>query len=112
MVRFNVWVENRELTMKEYILCAAIWYKDFPLANYQPKNVDRGVVLCGHRHAGIIAQHVTLMGKRAAEMGEYEQGFITSENRFIDRKEGMKIASDGGQVLSYNSGQLYSEDLY
>lgn len=41
--------------MKEYILCAAVWYKELPLVKpeillirgFFPYNVDRGIVLCG-----------------------------------------------------------------
>jgi hypothetical protein len=48
--------------------------------------------------------------------GEDIQGFITSKDRFVDRKEAYKIAVQSGQVHS-NSLQpelkeLYSEDLY
>jgi len=101
--------------MKEYILCAAIWYKDCPLGLYGPKNIDRGIVLCGHRHPGIIHQHVTLLGKSAFQMGDNEQGFLTSTNRFVDRTEAYQIAVSKGQVVKDSSSgkkELFSEDLY
>lgn len=97
---------------KEYILCAAIWYKDHPTPKYGPTNIDRGVVLCGHRHGPIIHQHVALMGKRQAEMGEYVQGFLTSENRFVDRFVGATIHMANGGELSSSQERLFSEDLY
>lgn len=100
---------------KERILCAAIWYADFPKSVFSPNNVGTGVVLCGYRHADIIHQHVCLMGKRAAEMGSYKQGFLTNQNRFVDREEAQVIALAADQVkdLTQLRGKdLYSEDLY
>jgi len=101
--------------MKEYILCAAIWYKDCPLGLYGPKNIDRGIVLCGHRHPGIIHQHVTLLGKSAFQMGDNEQGFLTSTNRFVSREEAFDIAESANQLNDRTRGTsrtLFSEDLY
>ena len=107
--------------MKEKILCAAIWYMDFPSAKIQPINIQNGVVLCGHRHAHIIHQLVALTGKRAVEteVGKYTQGFLTNTNRFVDRKEGWKIALEAGQIINLEKfisdkedQPLFSEDLY
>lgn len=103
------------MKVEEYILCAAVWYKDFPLGEHQPKNIDKGIVLCGHRHGCIIQQHVVLMGKRQAEMGSYTQGFLTNKNRFVDRLEALKLALAANQVKDVNNirkSGLYSEDLY
>lgn len=97
--------------MKEYIMCAATWYKDYPVAAHGPGNITKGIVLCGRNHASIIQQHVILSGKSAFEMGDYEQGFLTSYNRFVDREEGMLIAKAIGQTDS-KSKRLFSEDLY
>lgn len=46
-----------------------------------------------------------------------EQGFITSENRFVDRKEGCKLQRAAGiksvdKNHPYLHDELYSEDLY
>lgn len=45
-----------------------------------------------------------------------EQGFLTHNNTFLNRKEAYNYASDIGQLpstlLKYGSGELYSEDLY
>ncbi len=101
--------------MKEMILCSAIWYKEQPNAKIQPVNINRGVVLCGHRHGHIIHQFVSLTGKRSVtpECGEYEQGFLTNTNRFVGRIEAMKIAISANQIQgSITSSSLYSEDLY
>lgn len=102
----------------ERIYCAAIWYKDLPTAKYMPKNIDRGIVVEGHRHADIIRTMVNLIGKRTCTngedcAGESEQGFVTNTNRFVDRVEGMKIAREANQLIAETTfPELYSEDLY
>lgn len=107
--------------MKERILCAAIWYKEMPLVNNgeqllktaRPVNCNTGIVFCGHRHHNCLHQMVALTGKYQHEAGEEVQGFLTSTNRFVDRKEGMDIALKANQVVNYyHSDTLYSEDLY
>lgn len=45
-------------------------------------------------------------------MGEYTQGFITSKNRFLDRKEAEKLWIELGNTLQYSTEELFSEDLY
>lgn len=95
----------------ERIICAAIWYKDFEMPIHSPNNIDRGVVLCGFRHGHIISQILSLTGKRTCEVGESVQGFITSKNRFIDRKEAHQLFIDNGGTPEFNN-ELYSEDLY
>ena len=71
----------------EYILCAAIWYKDLPTQRLLPKNVDKGLVVCGHRHGQCIDTMRSLGTLRSVtfgpdSVGEHEQGFLTSDNRF------------------------------
>ena len=108
---------------KEYILCAAIWYKDLPLIRpevleprgFRPYNVDRGVVISGWRHGNCIYQMVSITGKKSFEVGESIQGFLTNKNRFVDRVEGYEIASFAGQLNDRPRGdskRLFSEDLY
>ena len=109
---------------EEYILCAAIWYKELQLKKPEvlrirglsPYNVDRGIVLCGWRHGNIIAQLKAISGLRTVKLGadsvgETEQGFLTSLNRFVDRKEGAEIAFKSGQTEELKK-TLFSEDLY
>lgn len=103
---------------KETILCAAIWYKGAPSAHFQPRNIHKGVVVSGYRHGHCLAIFVSLTGKRGVEVeaGEMVQGFLTSKNRFVDRKEaqiihkatvGKSFDPDG-----YRGEELFSEDLY
>lgn len=102
----------------ERIYCAAIWYKDLPTAKYLPTNIDKGIVVEGHRHADIIRTVVNLLGKRTVENGENSvgetiQGFVTNKNRFVDRSEAMDIARNANQIISDTTfRELYSEDLY
>lgn len=102
----------------ERITCAAIWYKDLPSVKYMPVNINKGVVVEGHRHADIIKTVINLLGKRTCQFGENaagesEQGFITNKNRFVDRIEAMTIARAANQIISDTSfPKLYSEDLY
>jgi len=113
---------------KEYIACAANWYKDLPIermlfdhtellpaSHIYPKNVDRGVVFCGHRHLQCMYMMICIYKLKQHEAGEEEQGFLTSKNRFVDREEGLEIAIAAGQVekgKTYSNTSLFSEDLY
>lgn len=99
--------------MSEHVICAAIWYKEQKRAHSLPVNVDKGVVICGHRHPHCIATFIALTGKRSVltECGEYEQGFLTNLNRFVSRAEAAIIAFEARQIAK-TVKQLYSEDLY
>lgn len=107
--------------MKEYILCAAIWYKELPLikndvpeTHLRPVNCKTGIVFCGHRHLQCLYQMIVMAGKKQSEAGEEIQGFLTNKNRFVDRTEGKTIAMKALQLKAGVSikGQLFSEDLY
>jgi hypothetical protein len=104
----------------EYILCAAIWYKDIPLkkeiSGVLPKNIDMGLVVLGHRHGQCMWTMTSLTGLRTCEIGEdcsgeHEQGFLTNKNRFVDRVEAAQIAFAAGQTEDLRT-RLFSEDLY
>ena len=86
---------------KEYILCATNHYDDGEKQIHGPKNIESGFVICGRRHHNCISIFV----------GEYEQGFLTNTNRFVDREEAAKIAFDYGQIKE-ETKRLFSEDLY
>lgn len=96
--------------MKEYILCAAIWYQDEELYVHQPINIESGFVVCGRRHNNII----NTLGQKfffRTSVHKNVQGFITNLNRFVDRKEAAIIAYESGQIRSEKK-ELFSEDLY
>ena len=96
------------MNKKEFILCAAIKYQD--------------TVICGRRHGDcytILKKLLTpyihpddiILPER-----EY-QGFITSTNRYVDRKEAFKIAKENNQIWhnlfdDVDENILTSEDLY
>lgn len=117
--------ENKKFLMnteKEYILCAAIWYKDLTPLNikkisselYLPININKGIVFCGHRHTHCLYQMVANYCLYQSQAGEEVQGFLTNKNRFVDRMEAKQIAIIANQLKKGISvkGQLYSEDLY
>ncbi len=99
----------------EYILCAAIWFDDGKEYPHQPRNIDTGLVFCGWMHGNIFPQIGGTVGERK-KLGihEKEQGFLTSNNRFVGRKEAAKIAIKCGQIkkTNYFRDQLDSCDLY
>ena len=106
--------------MKEYILCAAIWYKEIPLKKtiygVLPKNCDKGLVITRYRHGHCMWVMGCLTGLRSVAnaedgVGEYVQGFLTNKNRFVDRKEAANIAFNSYQI-DKDKKELYSEDLY
>lgn len=105
---------------KEYIACSAVWFKDLefkkeiPNEQVNPTNIESGIVFCGHRHLQCIRTMNAITGLRQAEAGAWEDGFITSKNRFVNREEGAKIALEVKQIkkLNYSNNRLYSEDLY
>lgn len=80
---------------KELIICSAIRTSD-------------GYIYRGQRHSDCL--------KGLAGMPTYgdeghidcEQGFMTSQNRFVGRKEAWRIFSGGDD----DNIELYSEDLY
>jgi nucleoid-associated protein YejK len=65
---------------------------------------------------------IAITGNRSVEpeCGKYVQGFLTNMNRFVDRKEGARIAFEAKQVnnrvswenVDWETRDLYSEDLY
>ena len=96
-----------------YILCAAIWFMDGNKYSHQPRNIDEGIVVCGRRHHNIYLTVADILKKDYKEhtFDDGVQGFLTSDDRFVDRKEGGQIAFDAGQTAKLTEC-LFSEDLY
>jgi len=96
--------------MPERILCAAIWVDDGERHTHQP--VPTGIVLCGHRHHNVLNQlsRVSTMGMRRVH------GFLTSQGRFVDRRDAKTLAVAAGQVADARGllphDELDSGDLY
>ncbi len=99
--------------IKEHILCAAVHINDNNHYEGQPTNVKMGFVLCGFRHHNCIdVLHVFKNEKEYDNVNfTFTPGFLTSKERFVDRKEGAKIAYEAKQIFKKIS-ILFSEDLY
>lgn len=93
---------------KERIICSAIWFKDGKKYENQPQNIQTGYVLCGFRHSDCMS-NVFVFG--AKNIPDNIQGFMTSKNKFVDRKEALKIAIKQG-IIDEKARLLLSEDLY
>ena len=108
---------------EERILCAAVNFLKDKFYAYQPEGISTGYVIPGFRHDDIHS-----LADQIVSQYDYTdkniEGFLTSFNRFVDRKEAFKIALDTGilQVETWNgartikshrmNGELSSEDLY
>lgn len=104
--------------MNERILCAAIHFKDGQSYEHQPTNIESGLVITGYRHCNCYATLAALTGDhiKKVNIGREGQGFLTNLNRYVDRKEGYRIAKEAGQLLHNmhdpNEPILVSEDMY
>ena len=100
--------------MSPKIICAAIWYTDFDNQTGLPNNVSKGIVLAGRRHHNCIHTYYKLTGQTTKADDVHIQGFLTTDNRFVDRREGYLIAEAANQILKPSDfpGVLYSEDIY
>ena len=108
---------------KEFILCSAIHFKNG--AETTVCGVEDGVIICGRRHSDCYATLKGIVDYYSDDaylhlhLNRDEQGFLTSENRFVSRKEAWDIAKENGQIkfgleASENGelSELISENLY
>ena len=93
--------------MREYILSAALML---------PNSVWKGqdLIISVPRPA---RHHHLLRGMYEPSRGRsngWDQGFLTSRGRYVDREKGLKIAIKAGQIIEKqgNSAQLFSEDMW
>ena len=89
----------------EYILCAAMKYN--------------GMTITGYRHRDCINTLEKLLNLPSSDSlpGRESQGFLTSKNRFVYRKEAYKIAKANNQLIlppkkNDENEELASEDIY
>ncbi len=101
-------VVNKKVT---YITCSAIWFKNDIKYDHQPFNIKTGFVICGHRHHNCFMTAYILNKDKKLNNVKEIQGFMTSDNNFVDRKEAAQIAFQAGQIDEMKS-KLFSEDLY
>jgi hypothetical protein len=88
--------------MKEICICAAVRATD-------------GTIIKGHQHRD-CRDSIVRRGKKPGKNWN-DEGFITSNNRFIDREEAFKLMQSVGwqskNLQGYQlCGWLFSEDLY
>lgn len=86
----------------EWILCSAVMYN--------------GMLIAGMRHSDCYRVITGLTGITKLP-GRESQGFLTSNNRFVDRAEAWKIAKNNGQIrygaVRHDEDiELISENLY
>lgn len=85
----------------ETIICAAV-------------KTAHGKIIRGHRHSDCFS---AIHDRKLKPDKNYEaEGFITSKNIFVDRREGRKLQDEAGIISvakdGYCGNVLYSEDLY
>lgn len=84
---------------KEICICAAI---------KTPSGIYRG-----HRHGDCF---LVMQRKKIERSDSDVQGFMTSRNRFVDRREGRRLQNEAGIMSAdtdgYETNTLLSEDLY
>jgi hypothetical protein len=91
---------TREEKQKEIVICSAIKFSE-------------DLIIRGHRHSDCFYSAVRFYGENNPNA---EQGFMTSQNRFVGRKEGLKLQLLAGikseNPQGYDKKMLFSEDLY
>jgi len=96
----------------EYVMCAANWIDDGVDYDFKPYNINTGRVFSGHRHPQIF--------ELTRDIYPYDkygrlttQGFLTTKNRFLTRKEALVLVKENGQLTKPIIGsELTSEDLW
>jgi len=81
------------------------------MAAIKTSPVTVAAVLKPGRHKDVIAQ-LTHHGYSAMAVGPTSQGFVTSEGRFVDRKEAKEIALEAKQIEDMARSELHSEDVW
>lgn len=93
------------MKQREFILCAAIKFGE--------------TIICGHRHGDCYLVLKNLLGEIPSDNlpNRDDQGFLTSLNRYVDRKEAWQIAKANNQIFygfitDDKDSILISENLY
>lgn len=97
---------------KTYIICSAIHVKNLSEdMGHLPKNITNGWVIAGRRHHNCYCCLFAIDPDYRKNSINIDDGFITSDDRFVNRKEAAKIAFEAGQIEK-ETKTLFSEDLY
>lgn len=108
--------------MKEFIICAAIKIVDLDNKGTSGSSGSSdpsisGKIFFGHRHNNCYQAlnnelSWTMNRQEISKLNRIE-GFVTSKNRFVDRREAFLIAKRNKQIINdVFSKDLYSENLY
>jgi len=100
--------------LKTYVLCAAIWYDDGEESPSNVHNIKTGQVILGYRHSNCYQILKQLYPDRRY-LKDCVEGFLTSNDLFIDRTQGAKLAYDQrqcNQVEILTSECLYSSNRF
>jgi len=80
------------------------------------KRISDGKVWTGRRHGNVIRLIVEEIGIGSVGFDKFIQGFVTDDDRFVDRHEAYIIAVECDQLLNNDDPwappTLMSEDLY
>ena len=91
----------------ERILCSAI-KRIVPREKCNYHHNDIHLIEIGYRHHDIFIRFKDEVSRKPED-----QGFYTSDGRFVDRYEACKIAKESDQIeVDDEKTVLYSEDLY
>lgn len=85
---------------EERILCAAV---------LGMTDGEDPIIFAGYRHSDCIRSCIYSTHCR---VNQEEQGFLTSNGRFVNRYEAYQIALKAGQIEDLGKDILTSEDLY
>jgi len=96
--------------VNNYIICSAIHFINTDKYQHQPKNIETGIVITGRRHHNIFTNMKSL-GIDRHKFDKAIQGFLTSDDLFVDRKNGGRIAYKAKQI-DKPTDCLFSEDIY
>ena len=100
------------MTKPEYLLCAALYVQDGQEHVHQPRNIKNGFVICGRRHHNCYAL-ARVMGYVNIITLPVIQGFLTSDDNFLDRPAALALAIKSGQVpTGFKKRELFSEDVW
>ena len=96
----------------ELIVCAAVKFDVFDRLTKRHE-----LTVAGVRHYSADMSYLLddLDRNEKFEYEETTQGFLTNYDRFVDRKEALKIAKANNQIrysIGYEPDELYSEMLY
>lgn len=106
--------------LNEFIICAAVWFPIDQKFEFQPDNIETGLVICGRRHGNCFHTKTLLCDSLREKIKHVtpKQGFVTNENHFVDRFDAVRIAkaanqvkADTGELLQLGD-ELVSEDLW